>query len=298
MHDFEYEAPTSLAEAVGLLGSRNGSARPLAGGTDLIDQMRLKRFEPSVVVDIKRIPELNVLQIGADGLRLGSAVPCHRVYEESAIVDQYSALSDSAAIIGGVQIQSRASLGGNLCNSGPAADSTPSMIALGGVCVIAGPDGTRELPVESFCTGPGQNALQPGELLVEIRFGTRPANSGSHYRRFIPRNEMDIAVVGVGASVELDESRQNFVAARIALGAVAPTPLFVEAAGQALAGQPVDDNSIAKAAEAARQAATPITDMRGTKEYRIHITGVLTERVVKTAVARARGEDVTYRPGH
>src|SRR4029077_5011783 len=177
-------------------------------------------------------------------------VPCYRIYAHPPVAEQYTALADSCRIIGGIQIQSRASIGGNLCNSGPAADSTPSMIALGGVCVIAGPKGTREVAVDGFCTGPGKNVLERGELLVEIRFPPRPKHSGSHYRRLIPRNEMDIAVVGVGAAVELDAGGQKFVSARIALGAVAPTPLFARAAGDALAGQGVNDETIKKAAHA------------------------------------------------
>ena len=180
----------------------NTTVRPAAsaGGTDLIDQVRVGRLSPDVLIDVKKISELNVLEHGATGLRLGAAVPCYQVYGHSGIVSDYAALADSCRIIGGVQIQSRASVGGNLCNCGPAADSTPSLIALGAVAVIAGPKGTRSVPVEDFCTGPGKNVLQPGELLVELKFPARPANSGSHYRRFIPRNEMDIAVVGVGAS--------------------------------------------------------------------------------------------------
>src|SRR5579872_740590 len=226
MRDFEYEAPTSVAEAVRVLSQHNGSARPLAGGTDLIDQIRTGRQQPNIVVDIKKIPELGVLERSAAGLTLGAAVPCYRIYGDPGICEHYAALADSARIIGGVQIQSRASVGGNLCNSGPAADSTPSLIALGAVAVIAGPKGRRELAVENFCTGPGKNVLAPGEFLVELKFPARPAHSGSHYRRFIPRNEMDIAVVGVAAAVTLDEARQKFVSARIALGAVGPTPLF------------------------------------------------------------------------
>jgi carbon-monoxide dehydrogenase medium subunit len=154
--------------------------------------------------------------------------------------------------------------------------------------VIAGSKGQREVPVEQFCTAPARNVLQPGELLVELKLPARPANSGSHYRRFIPRNEMDIAVVGVGASVVLDASGQKFVSARIALGAVAATPLFAEEASSVLAGLPVDDNSIARAADAARSIAKPIDDMRGTIEFRLHITKVLTERVLREAVSRAR----------
>ena len=298
MHEFEYEAPTTLNQALALMDQHNGHVRPLAGGTDLIDQMRLGRLSPSVLIDVKKVCELNVLEAGPDGLRIGAAVPCYRIYNHSTIVEQYSALADSCRIIGGIQIQSRASVGGNLCNSGPAADSTPGMIALGGICVIAGPRGKREVPIEQFCTGPGENILQPRELLVEIRFDPRPANSGSHYRRLIPRNEMDIATVGVGAAVQLDDRKENFVSARIGLGAVAPTPLLAEAAEQALAGQPVNDEIISKAADAARDIACPITDMRGTKEYRIHVTGVLTKRVVNAAVDRARGEKTFYKFGH
>jgi len=289
MRDFEYEAPTSVAEAVRVLGQHNGSARPLAGGTDLIDQIRVGRHRPEVVVDIKKIPELNLLEMSTDDLRLGAAVPCHRIYDNPGISTAYAALADSARIIGGIQIQSRASIGGNLCNSGPAADSTPSLIALGAVAVIAGPKGKRELPVEKFCTGPGKNVLEPGEFLVELRFPPRPQHSGSHYRRFIPRNEMDIAVVGVGASVVLDDKGETFVSARIGLGAVGPTPIFAEEASRALAGQPVNEASIEKAAQAARAVATPIDDMRGTKDFRLHITGVLTRRVIEEAARRAKG---------
>jgi len=288
MRDFEYEAPTSVAEAVRVLSQHDGSARPLAGGTDLIDQIRTGRQQPQVVVDIKKIPELSVLESSATGLRLGAAVPCYRIYGDPGISHAYAALADSARIIGGVQIQSRASVGGNLCNSGPAADSTPSLIALGAVAVIAGPKGRREVAVENFCTGPGKNVLTPGEFLVELKFPARPAHSGSHYRRFIPRNEMDIAVVGVAASVVLDGKGETFVSARIALGAVGPTPLFAKEAGALLAGKSVSDESIGKAAEAARAIASPIDDMRGTKEFRVHITGVLARRVIEEAVKRAR----------
>lgn len=298
MRDFEYESPTTLASAIAVLSGNNGSARPLAGGTDLIDHVRCGRIEPDVVVDVKKIDELNVLELSDTGLRLGAAVPCYRIYGCAEISQQYAALTDSCRIIGGIQIQSRASVGGNLCNSGPAADSTPSVIALEGVCVIEGPEGRREVAAEEFCTGPGKNVLQPGELLVEIRFPARPENSGSHYRRFIPRNEMDIAVVGVGASVVLDESRENIVSARVSLGAVAPTPLYVAQVGDAIAGQPANDETLRKAGAAAKELVSPITDMRGTAEYRVHLTGVLTERVLQAAISRARGEAICTKIGH
>jgi carbon-monoxide dehydrogenase medium subunit len=298
MHAFDYETPATLAEAIAQMARHDGRARPLAGGTDLIDQMRIGRHSPELLIDVKKIAELSVLAVDAEGLHVGAAVPCYRIYGNATVVARFTALAESCRIIGGIQIQSRASVGGNLCNSGPAADTTPSMIVLRGVCVVAGPGGAREVPVESFCTGPGENVLQSGELLVEIRFPPRAERSGSHYRRMIPRNEMDIAVVGVGASVELDETGQGFVSARIALGAVAPTPLLAEAASAALVGQPVNDRTIATAADAARAIVAPITDMRGTREYRMHATGVLVNRVVQAAVARARGETVAYRPGH
>jgi carbon-monoxide dehydrogenase medium subunit len=293
MRDFEYVAPTTLADAISQL-AQDGSARPLAGGTDLIDHIRTGRLTPDLVVDVKRIPELNGLDIGREGLRLGAAVPCYRVYESAEVVRDYSALADACAIIGGIQIQSRASVGGNLCNSGPAADSTPALMALGARCVIAGPQGTRDVPVEQFCTGPGRNVLQRGELLQELRIPRPVARTGSHYRRFIPRNEMDIAVVGVAAAVTLDAAGENIDAARIALGAVAPTPLLAAKAGEVLRGRPANAESYRAAAHAAVEIITPIDDMRGTAEFRRHITGVLVERVLEEAVARARNASHTH----
>ncbi len=298
MRDFDYAAPSTLADALALMARSNGSAKPLAGGTDLIDHVRMGRLSPELLIDVKKLSELSTLELNSIGLRVGAAVPCWRIIGNHDVARNYTALVDSCRIIGGIQIQNRASIGGNLCNSGPAADSIPSIIALEGQCVIAGKNGTRTVPAESFCTGPGKNVLQPGELLVELKFPARAAHSGSHYRRFIPRNEMDIAVVGVGASVTLDESGQRVTAARIALGAVGPTPLLATEAAAALIGQAFGDESIAKAAAAAKSVATPISDMRGTVEFRIHLVGVLVERVLKAAVARARGETMCYKPGH
>jgi carbon-monoxide dehydrogenase medium subunit len=289
MRDFEYEAPRSLSEAVGLLSRSNGRARPLAGGTDLIDHVRTGRSAPDLLVDLKKIPELNRLEFSGENLCVGGAVPCYRIYEDQRIARDYSALAESCRIIGGIQIQNRASVGGNLCNSGPAGDSIPSLIALNAVCIVAGPNGTREVRAEDFCTGPGTNVLQPGELLVELKFPLRPRLSGSHYRRFIPRNEMDIAVVGAAAAVTLDEKRRTVAAARIALGAVGPKPLFAQDACQLLVGKPADDESIAAAARAARALARPIDDMRGTVEFRLHVTEVLVRRVLGEAIVRARG---------
>lgn len=288
MRDFEYEAPATLDQALQLMSS-GPPARPLAGGTDLIDHVRTGRLTPDLLVDVKKLSELNILEFSPDGLRLGAAVPCYKLYGDERIRKLYSALSDSAHIIGGMQIQSRASIGGNVCTSGPAADSIPSLIALRAIVVIAGSGGSRrEVPIEQFCTGPGKNVLQAGELVVEFRLPAQAAHSGSHYRRFIPRNEMDIAVVGVGAAVTLDDAKTMITAARIGIGAVAPTPLFADAAGQMLAGRPADEFTFKAAAAAVVEIISPITDMRGTQEFRRHVTGVLVERVLAEAVERAR----------
>lgn len=284
---FDYAAPRSVAEAVNLLVA-HPSARMLAGGTDLLVQLRSGRKETDLVVDLKRIPELNELRLDpAVGLTLGAAVPCHRIYEHAGVRRAYPALAETASIIGGAQIQGRASVGGNLCNASPSADTVPLLIALSATCHLAGPQGTRMVPVEDFCVAPGRNILLPGELLVSLHLPAPAPHSGARYLRFIPRNEMDIAVAGAGVSVTLDNG--NFRSARIALAAVAPTPLFVREAGDALAGRPVNAESIAAAAELAKAAARPITDMRGTAEYRRHLCAVLTRRALEAAVAQAKG---------
>jgi len=283
---FDYAAPSSVAEAIGLL-TAHPSARLLAGGTDLLVQIRAGRKETDLVVDAKHVPELNAIHYDpAVGLTLGSAVPCYRIYRDQAVARAYPALAEVASLIGGTQIQGRASIGGNLCNAAPSADSVPLLIALGATCRVAGPRGSRDVAVENFCTGPGRTVLQPGELLVSLHLPPRPPHSGARYLRFIPRNEMDIAVAGAGVEVILENGR--FRSARVALSAVAPTPLYVREAGEALAGSPVDESSIAVAAEIARKSARPITDMRGTADYRSHLCAVLTRRALEAAVARAR----------
>ncbi len=293
MKDFEYTVPATLREAVKLLSHDN--ARALAGGTDLIVQMRIRRLQPERVVDVKNLPELNELRVSPrSGLRIGAAVPCHRIYEDPEIAERYPGIVDAAAIIGGIQIQGRASFGGNLCNASPSADTIPLLIAYGARAEIAGPDGRRKVFVKDFCTAPGQSVLQPGELLVAIQIPHNRKSSGAHYLRFIPRNEMDIAVVGAGAYVELGGRGrgQTFRKVRIGLGAVAPTPLNAAAASARLEGQPVNEESIAAAAEEARAVARPISDMRGPAEYRTHLVGVLTRRALIGAVKRARGQFV------
>jgi len=289
LHAFDYATPQSVADAVVLLNEHGKNALVLAGGTDLIVQLRENRRRAEVVVDIKGISEANELSYDVStGLTIGAAVPCYRIYGDAAIAAAYPGLMDATSLVGGTGIQGRASLGGNLCNGSPAGDTIPPMIVLGGVARIAGPDGTREVAVEDFCTAPGRTVLAKGEFLISLHFPTPEVHSGAYYRRFIPRNEMDIAVVGVGASVVLCDDHSRFVSARIAVASVAPTPLFVRDAGDALTGQAVSDESIQKASEIAQAAARPISDMRGTAEYRTHLTGVLTRRVLNGAVQRAK----------
>jgi carbon-monoxide dehydrogenase medium subunit len=241
------------------------------------------------VVDGKRIPELNELALTADGLSIGAAVPCRRIWEHAEIGRRYPALIDSASLIGSVHIQGRATIGGNLCNAAPSGDAIPTLIALGAVARVLGPNGTREVPAETFCVAPGKTCLADDELLVSVFIPAPQANSGAKYLRFIPRNEMDIAVAGVGASVVLDAARQSFVSARIALASVGPTPIFAAEAGALLAGKPVGEDAIQLAADDAQAAARPITDMRGTVEQRKHLIKVLTARALRGAVERAKG---------
>jgi carbon-monoxide dehydrogenase medium subunit len=285
---FDYAAPQSITEAVALLAEHGERARVLAGGTDLLVQMRAGRREAGLVVDAKNIPELT--QISWDpnhGLTLGAAAPCYQIAGDTRVRDAYPSLAEVASLIGGTQIQGRASIGGNLCNAAPSADAVPLLIALAATCRIVGSAGERSVAVEDFCTGPGRSVLGRGELLVSLHFPARRPRQGARYLRFIPRNEMDIAVAGAGVSVVLTDGR--FESARVALAAVAPTPLFVKEAGDSLAGRPANDKSIARAAEIARQAARPIDDMRGTVAYRKHLCEVLTRRALTEAVERARG---------
>lgn len=262
----------------------------IAGGTDILVQLRGGRRSLDLIVDAKGIPELNEISYDPqNGLTLGAAAPCYQIYGNQAVADAYPGLMDAATLIGGIQIQGRASIGGNLCNSAPSGDSIPPVIVLGGVCNIAGPNGTRQVAAENFCTGPGRNVLENNEMLVSINFPAPQPHTGANYLRFIPRNEMDIAIAGVGSSVVLDESGQNFVSARISLASVAPIPVFASEAAASLAGKPVSDEAIQEASELAIEASSPIDDMRGTIRQRRHLIGVLTRRTLNNAVQRARG---------
>ena len=290
MQSFDYYAPITLADALELLRAHGETARPMAGGTDLIVQLREGRKKASAVVDVKHIPELTALNYtpGA-GLIIGAAVPLSRIYTNSAIAQAFPGLMDAFTVVGGSAIQSRASLGGNLCTSSPAADTIPALIAHNAVCVVAGAGGMRETRVEDFNTAPGRAALQTGDLLVSIKIPAPPAGFGAAFLRFIPRNEMDIAVTSAGVSVTLDDDKQTIVKARVAIGAVAPTPLFVPEAGAALVGKAISAEAIEEAAQLAKAAAKPITDMRGTAEHRKHLAYVLTKRALEKAIERAKG---------
>jgi carbon-monoxide dehydrogenase medium subunit len=289
LKDFEYEAATSVDEAVSLLAARGDKARVLAGGTDLIAQMHDGVLDASLVVDVKKIPELLEMHYSpAEGLRLGAAVPCVRIYGDADVSAAYAGLIDAARIIGGWQIQSRCSIGGNLCNSSPAGDTIPILIAYGVECHLAGPDGRRSVPVAEFCTAPGKNVLGRGEILTSLQFPAVVRGTGAAYQRFIPRNEMDIAAAGAGSWVQLNDAGDTIVQARVGLGAVGPKPVLATEASDWLAGKPAMEDTYAQAGELAKSSASPISDKRGTAEYRTHLVGVLTKRTLALAVDRAR----------
>ena len=288
MQDVRYAKASSVDEAIDLLNKGGVTARVLAGGTDIIVQARERRREVRLFVDIKSIPETQELKYDADGgLTVGAATPCYRIYSDETVKRLYPALIEAASVIGGVAIQGRASLGGNLCNSGPAADSVPAMIVLDGKATIAGPNGRRTVAIEDFNTGPGRNILEPGEFVVSLNFPSPAPNSGAAWQRFIPRNEMDIAVVNAGSYVRFDGN--NVSAAKIAIGAVGPTVLMVPDAAAAIVGKPLTDDTIKAAGEAAKNTARPIDDMRGTIKQRKHLSAVLVERTLREAAQRARG---------
>jgi carbon-monoxide dehydrogenase medium subunit len=288
MRPFTYLAPTTVDEAVALLSAEDRRVRPLAGGTDLLVQLRRYQLEVDLVLDVKRIPELGALVLDpVEGLTVGAAVTCARLCEHPGVRQAYPGLIDAASIIGGAAIQGRATLGGNLCNAAPSGDSIPALMVLGATCAIAGPGGTRTVPAEAFCTAPGVTVLGRGELLLSIHLPPPVPNSGAAYLRFTPRGEMDLAVAGAGAWIRLSEDGR-IADARIALAAVAPTPLLVESARAALVGQAPTEAAFAEAAALAQQAARPISDVRGTADQRRHLVGVLVQRALRRAADRAQ----------
>ena len=287
MSEMRYEAPKTLEAAVALLAGANGRAKVLAGGTDLLIQMRSGRMEPALLVDIKGIPEMMSIVAENGGYRFGAAVSSMDLIEHKEFAKAWPGVVDGIKYIGSIQVKARASVGGNLCNASPAADSVPALIAAGAVANIVGPKGRREVPVEQIPAGPGKTSLAPGEIVASLRLPRRPAHSGDAYLRFTPRTEMDIAVVGAGVNLTLDD-KGICKQARVCLGAVADRAVLVPEAAAALVGTRVDDAALKRLSAAASAACRPIDDKRGTKEYRIKVAGVMARRAAEKALERAR----------
>jgi len=283
-----YHAPTSVDEAVALLASSDLPSKVMAGGTDLIIQMQKLVGDARLIVDLKKIEGMQTVSIDSDALRLGPSLCCAKLTRREDVKAMFPGLVEAAYLIGSSQVQGRASVGGNLCNASPAADTIPALMANRAVCHIAGPGGERSVPVEDFVTGVGRNCLVAGEILTQIELPRPSARTSDAYLRFIPRTEMDIAVASAGASITVDEDgicRD----ARLAIGAVAPTAIIVDAASDLLIGKSITEEALAAVSEAASSASQPISDRRGTAEFRRHVVGVLARRAVSIAAERARG---------
>ena len=290
MESYSYAAPSNVSEAVTLLAGNASEGRQtqiLAGGTDLLVQMRSSGHSPRTLLDIKALAETNRLEVGPDGIYIGSAVPSAVINENAELQVALPGLLEAADLIGSTQIQGRATICGNLCNASPAGDSIPAMIAAGAVCDIATADGSKELLVEDFVTGVGQNALQVGEFLLGLKLPMPRPETKDAYLRFTPRTEMDIAVAGVGVSLTVIDG--ICIAARVAIGAVAPTARLVPDAAKALEGTDLNEQVLAAAGEACKAAASPISDKRGTAEYRKKVVAVLCRRAIALAHQRIQG---------
>src|SRR5690349_23872118 len=288
MTDMQYLAPTTLEEAIGAFAAAGSAARILAGGTDLLVQMRAGIVKPGLIVDIKKIAEMTEIAETVDGdFRIGAAVSGAELAEHPRFKKIWPGVLEAVNLIGSTQVQGRASAGGNLCNASPAADSVPALVAAGVTANIAGPNGKRSVPVEKFNAGPGKTTLKPGEILVSLTFPKRGKDASDAYLRLIPRTEMDIAVVGVGVSLSM--KGDTVKDARVGLGAVAPTVLLVDKAAKALIGSKLDDAALDAAAAACSDACKPIDDKRGTIAYRTKVAGVLLKRTTAIAAQRAKG---------
>ena len=285
MSQMRYEAPSTVAAAVALLAGANGHARVLAGATDLLVQMRSGRVQPELLVDVKGIPEMTSITQEGGAFRFGAATNAMELVEHEAFAKAWPGVTEAVKLIGSIQVKGRATVGGNVCNASPAADSVPALIAAGAIAHVVGPNGAREAPVEEIATGPGKTSLAKGEIVTSFLLPKRPPQSGDAYLRFTPRTEMDIAVVGAGIDLTLD-AKGVCTHARVSLGAVAERALLVPEAAAALIGSKVDDAALLRLAQAASAACRPIDDKRGTKVYRIRVAGVLAKRAA--AIARDR----------
>lgn len=288
MTAMRYEAPTTASAAVSLLAAAQVPAKLLAGGTDLLIQMRSGLQQPGLLVDLKGIAEMNTVAAENGGFRIGAALGCMALVENESFTKAWPGVTDAVKLIGSIQIKGRASVGGNVCNASPAADSVPALIAAGAIASILGPTGRRDVAVEDIAAGPGKNTLAKGEIVTSFVLPKRAPRSGDAYLRFTPRTEMDIAVVGVGVNLTLDDNGVCS-AARIGLGAVAERALLVPAAAATLIGSKVDEAALAKLAAAVSAACRPIDDKRGTKAFRIKVAGVLARRAALIALTRAQG---------
>ena len=287
MTEIQYKAAKNIKEACTLMAAADGKGRILAGGTDLLVQMKAGTQAPGFIIDVKKIPEMVSIAKTKGGFRIGAATPAAVIGENEELRKAWPGVVEAINLIGSKQIQGRASPGGNLCNASPAADSVPALVAAGAIVNIQGPDGKRQVPVEQFCTGPGRTSLQKGEIVVSLSLPAKPKGSSDAYLRLIPRTEMDIAVVGCGVSLTM--KGDTCVAARVGLGAVAPTVLLVEEAAKALVGSKLEDEALEAAAKACSAACRPIDDKRGTIRYRTKIAGVLLKRAAMIARDRANG---------
>ncbi len=290
MRRFEYFAPNSLSEALALFQEHGTAGRALAGGTDLVVQVKEggKVPHPSYLVSLRHLPELRHLDFSdEEGLRIGAAVTMAELSQSPVVLERYRVLAEGAGIVGSIQTMNMATVGGNVCNAAPSADSAPPLLASDAVAVVAGPAGEREVPIVEFWLGPGETVLQPGELLKELRLPVPPPRTGGVYARHTPRKQMDIAVVGVGVVLTLDDE-DRIHRARIALGAVAPTPIRARRAEAILEEETPSQELFAQAAEAAAAESRPISDVRGSAEFRRHLVQVMTERLLPEAAAQAR----------
>ncbi|MFZ5782224.1 MAG: FAD binding domain-containing protein [Pseudomonadota bacterium] len=293
MSEVQYKAAKNIKEAVKLMLDANGKGRILAGGTDLLVQMKSGAVAPGVIIDVKKIPEMTTIKEKKGSFVIGAATPAAVIGEHAKLRKAWPGVVEAINLIGSTQVQGRASAGGNLCNASPAADSVPALVAAGATVTVQGPDGRREVPVEKFAAGPGKTTLAPGEIVVSLTLPAKKKRSSDAYLRLIPRTEMDIAVVGCGVSLTLDGD--TCVEARVGLGAVAPTVLLVEDAARALVGSKLDDAALDAAAAACSAACRPIDDKRGTIKYRTKIAGVLLKRAA--LIARDRINGIEHR-GH
>jgi carbon-monoxide dehydrogenase medium subunit len=283
-----YHTPTSFEEASGIATAATGVLRYLAGGTDVLVQLRAGMVRPDDLIDLKHIPGVAEIAATKDGgWRIGVAVPGIVLGGHAGVKRDWPGVVEGMELIGSTQVQGRATLVGNLCNGSPAADGVPALVAAGAIVTVTGPNGSREVAVADIPAGPGKTVLKKGELISAVTLPPRGKHGGDAYLRFIPRTEMDIAVVGCAVNLTLDGDR--IATARVVLGAVAPTVILVPEAAKAIIGTTLDAAALDKLAAAASAAARPITDKRGTAEFRTEVAGVLARRAAKIAHDRAKG---------